>query len=148
MSCVSREVELPLDADEAWEAVTELEGWLVDDADLTLEPGEEGTLRLPDGEERRAVVEEVEPRERLTFWWWGEDEPATHVSLTLVPAVGGTLVRVVESGYASAPYALAGAALAPGWRGYAASPSLPVGRIEIRESKAAAALDRLGRALV
>ncbi len=48
---------LPLEADEAWETVTELEGWLVTDADLTLEPGEEGTLRLPDGEERRAVVE-------------------------------------------------------------------------------------------
>src|SRR5688572_31777587 len=103
MSCVSREVELPLDADEAWEAVTELEAWLVDDADLTLEPGEEGTLRLPDGEERRAVVEEVEPHERLTFWWWASDEPATHVSLTLVPAVSGTLVRVVESGFAGTP---------------------------------------------
>ena len=100
-------MELPLDADEAWEAVTELEAWLVDDADLTLEPGEEGTLRLADGEERRAVVEEVEPRERLTFWWWADDAPATHVELTLVPAVSGTLVRVVESGWTGAPVALA-----------------------------------------
>lgn len=100
-------MELPLDAAEAWEAVTELEEWLVDDADLTLEPGEEGTLRLPDGEERRAVVEEVEPCERLTFWWWADDAPATHVELTLVPAVSGTLVRVVESGYVSTPMALA-----------------------------------------
>ena len=107
MSCVSREVELPLDADEAWEAVTELEEWLVGDADLTLEPGEEGTLRLADGEERRAVVEEVRPCERLAFWWWGEDEPATHVELTLVPAVSGTVVRVVESGWAAGPVALA-----------------------------------------
>ena len=107
MSCVSREVELPLDADEAWEAVTELEEWLVDDADLTLEPGEEGTLRLPDGEERRAVVEDVEPCERLTFWWWADDAPATHVELTLVPAVSGTIVRVVESGWTATPFALA-----------------------------------------
>src|SRR3712207_4941613 len=105
MSCVSREVELPLDAGEAWEAVTELEDWLVDDADLVLEPGEEGTLRLPDGEERRAVVEEVEPGERLTFWWWVGDAPATHVELTLVPAVSGTVVRVVESGFAGTPMA-------------------------------------------
>ena len=36
MSCVTREVLLPLDADEAWETVTELEEWLVDDADLIL----------------------------------------------------------------------------------------------------------------
>src|SRR3712207_3671706 len=100
MSCVSREVELPLEAEEAWEAVTELEEWLVDDADLLLEPGEEGTLRLPDGEERRAVVEEVAPREKLSFWWWADDAPATLVELTLVPAVGGTVVRVVESGWA------------------------------------------------
>ena len=107
MSCVTREVELPLDAGEAWEAVTELEEWLVDDADLTLAPGEEGTLRLPDGEERRAVVEEVEPGERLTFWWWSEAVPATHVELTLVPAVGGTRVRVVESGHVVGPVASA-----------------------------------------
>ena len=107
MSCVTREVELPLEADEAWEAVTELEEWLVDDADLRLEPGEEGTLRLPDGEERRAVVEEVSPGSRLAFWWWTGDEPATHVELTLVPAVSGTRVVVVESGRVAGPVALA-----------------------------------------
>jgi uncharacterized protein YndB with AHSA1/START domain len=109
MSCVTREVELPLDAAEAWDAVTELEDWLVDDADLALEPGEEGTLRLPGGEERRAVVEEVAPRERLAFWWWAGEAPATRVELTLVPAVGGTLVRVVESGFAPGPMMAVGA---------------------------------------
>jgi uncharacterized protein YndB with AHSA1/START domain len=107
MSCVTREVELPLDTDEAWDAVTELDGWLVDDADLTLEPGEEGVLRLPGGEERRAVVEEVEPHSRLTFWWWAGEQPATLVELTLMPAVGGTVVRVVESGFSSGPMATA-----------------------------------------
>lgn len=145
MSCVSREIRLPLDAGEAWEAVTELDAWLADDADLTLEPGEEGTLRLPDGEERRAVVEEVEPCERLTFWWWTEDAPATHVELTLVPAVSGTVVRVVESGFATAPYALMALPPSAGEPGFGATRSLPVGRIEIRESKVAAALDHLGR---
>ena len=109
MSCVTREVELPLGADEAWEAVTELEEWLVDDSDLALEPGEEGTLRLPGGEERRAVVEEVSPSERLTFWWWSGEAPATRVELTLVPAIGGTVVRVVESGFAPGPMAMASA---------------------------------------
>lgn len=112
MSCVTREVLLPLDADEAWETVTELEEWLVDDADLALAPGEEGTLRLPDGEERRAVVEEVQAGSRLTFWWWTDDAPATHVSLTLVPAVSGTRVVVVESGFTTGPMAFAGGTLA------------------------------------
>ena len=112
MSCVTREVTLPLDADEAWDAVTDLDEWLVEEADLELEPGEEGTLRLPDGSERRAVVEEVEPGERLAFWWWEGTEPATHVSLTLEPAVSGTRVVVVESGYAAGPVCSAAGALA------------------------------------
>ena len=113
MSCVTREVTLPLDAGEAWETVTELSGWLAEDADLALEPGEEGTLRLADGEERRAVVEEVEPGERLAFWWWAGEELATRVELRLEPAVGGTRVVVVESGYSMGPVAISGAGLGP-----------------------------------
>jgi uncharacterized protein YndB with AHSA1/START domain len=103
MSCVTREVTLPVDADEAWETVTDLDEWLVEDADLELEPGSEGTLTLPDGSERHAVIEEISPGERLSFWWWASDEPATHVSLTLSPAVSGTRVVVVESGGAVGP---------------------------------------------
>src|SRR5512135_1134337 len=89
MSCVTREVTLPVEPDEAWDVVTDLGDWLVEDADLVLAPGEEGTMRLTDGEERRAVVEEVSPGERLTFWWWAGDAPATHVDLRLVPAGRG-----------------------------------------------------------
>ena len=111
MSCVTREVVVPLAPDEAWETVTDLEEWLADDADLELEAGEEGTLTLPDGEERQARVEKVEPCERLTFWWWTADAPATHVELTLTPAVGGTRVRVVESGLATGPVMRAAANL-------------------------------------
>lgn len=140
MSCVTREVELPLDAGEAWEAVTELEEWLVDDADLALEPGEEGTLRLPGGEERHTVVEEVTPRERLAFWWSADGAPATRVELTLVPAIGGTVVRVVESGFAAGPMAIHGVRPAAA---FVASPSLAVGRLVITESAVAAALPRL-----
>ena len=111
MSCVTREVVLPVAPEEAWETVTDLEEWLADDADLELEAGEEGTLTLPGGEERRARVEEVEPGERLTFWWWTDDELATHVELTLTPAVGGTRVKVVESGHAVGPVMRAAATL-------------------------------------
>ena len=106
---------LPLEADEAWETVTELEGWLADEADLELDPGQEGTLRLPDGEERRAVVEEVEPGQRLAFWWWAGDEPATLVELRLEPVVDGrgTRVVVVESGYAAGPVMAGGGVAGP-----------------------------------
>ena len=130
---MTREVTLPLEAPEAWDTVTELEGWLVDDADLTLEPGEEGTLRLPDGEERRAVVDAVEPEERLAFWWWAGEEPATHVALTLSPVDGGgTRVVVVESSWSAGPLMTGGAAagpLAAGAVHRTAFGSLPVGRI-------------------
>ena len=103
MSCVTREVTLPVGAEEAWETVTELDEWLVEDADVELEPGAEGTLTLPDGSERSVVVADVEPGSRLEWWWWDGDQPATHVSLTLTPAVSGTRVVVVESGRVAGP---------------------------------------------
>ena len=53
------------------------------------------------------MVEDVEPGERLAFWWWSDGAPATRVELTLVPAVSGTRVVVVESGFATGPLALA-----------------------------------------
>lgn len=120
MSCVTREVTLPVDVDEAWETVTELREWLVEDADLELHPGAEGTLVLPDGEQRQAVVEDVEPGERLTFWWWAGEERATHVALTLEPDDDGTRVVVVESGFSVGPVAIGGV---PGAR------TLPAGAI-------------------
>jgi hypothetical protein len=96
-------VTLPVGADKAWETVTELDEWLVEDADVELEPGAEGTLTLPDGSERSVVVADVEPGSRLEWWWWDAGRPATHVSLTLTPAVSGTRVVVVESGRVAGP---------------------------------------------
>ena len=72
---VARDITLPVDPDEAWEALTDpelLEQWF--------------------GEEREAVVEEAEPGERLVFWWWEDGEPGSRVELTLAPVAGGTRV--------------------------------------------------------
>ena len=153
MSCdssVTREVTLPLDADEAWETVTELEDWLVDDADLELEPGAEGTLTLPGGEERSARVENVEPGERLTFWWWAAEQPPTFVELVLTPAVSGTRVVVVESG--AVVGAVAAHPYTPGRPsgpllvgGHAAGAPLPLGIARSHVFAAPVAIDRLGR---
>ena len=99
MSCI-KEVVLPVEADEAWSAVTEpdaLEAWLADEVELDLREGGEATFVLDTGEERRAIVEEVEPGERWTFWWWTDDAPGSRVTVELAPAVGGTKVRVTES---------------------------------------------------
>src|SRR5918992_2763548 len=99
---VSRDIVLPVDRDAAWEVLCDPEAWLAEHADLELVPGAEGTL-----DERRAIVEEVAPGERLAFWWGDADALLTRVELTLDDAIGGTRVTVVESGPATGPVALA-----------------------------------------
>jgi Activator of Hsp90 ATPase homolog 1-like protein len=110
MSCVKREIVLELDADEAWDAVLDMEAWLADEADVDLEPGGEGHFRLDDGSERRALVEEVDAGRTVSWWWWNDDDPhdlGTHVQVRLEDAIAGTRVIVVESGFAVGPVAMA-----------------------------------------
>src|SRR5688572_14443486 len=67
---VTREVVLDAPVEEVWSALTEperLEEWFANDVELELEPGGEGTFRWDDGEERHAVVEEVDPERRFAF---------------------------------------------------------------------------------
>jgi uncharacterized protein YndB with AHSA1/START domain len=101
---IERELELPAESEEVWDALTDperLAGWLADEVRLDLRPGGEASFR--DGDvRRRGWVEEVTPpaggEGRLAFWWGGEDEPATRVELTLEPLDGGgTRLRVVET---------------------------------------------------
>jgi len=133
---VVREITLPVDRDTAWDAISELDRWLVQDGALELEAGAEGELTLPGGEVRWATVEEVQPGELLSFWWHGDGALATLVELTLADADAGagTRVVVVEHGYAGAP--ICGSPWAGGARGGpralsaaagTASPSLPLG---------------------
>ncbi|HEY1537753.1 MAG TPA: SRPBCC domain-containing protein [Solirubrobacteraceae bacterium] len=133
---VSREIILPVDRDTAWEAVTDLDRWLTADGGCTLElePGADGELTLPSGETRWATVESVEEGELLAFWWHAPDALATLVEVTLIDAVAGTRVVVVERGYASQP--VCGSPWAGGaWSGpraqssaaATASPSYPMG---------------------
>jgi hypothetical protein len=99
---VTRDIVLPVGREEAWEVVCDPEAWLAERADLDLVPGAEGTL-----DDRRAIVEDVAPGERLTFWWGDEGMLFTRVELTLADAPAGTRVTVVESGPATGPVALA-----------------------------------------
>jgi hypothetical protein len=131
---VTREITLPTDPDTAWEAVVDLERWLTDAGSLELEPGAEGELTLRDGETRWATVADVRPGELLSFWWHAPDALATLVEVTLVDAVAGTRVVVVERGYASQPICgspwAGGARNGPRARSSAAataSPSYPIG---------------------
>ena len=88
---VARDITLPVDPDEAWDALTDpelLEQWFGDG-------------------DREAVIEEAEPGERLVFWWWEDDGPGSRVEVVLTPVVGGTRVAVTET--VTGPYALAAA---------------------------------------
>jgi uncharacterized protein YndB with AHSA1/START domain len=106
---VTREITLPVDRETAWEAVCDLDRWLVAGGSIELEPGAEGELTLPDGEVRWAIVEDVREGELLSFWWHADGGLATLVELTLddvdADADAGRATRVVvaERGYAGAP---------------------------------------------
>jgi uncharacterized protein YndB with AHSA1/START domain len=107
---VTREVVLPVPREEIWAALTSperLADWFAPDVELELEPGGEGVFRWPDGETRRAVVEEVDPERRFAFRWsedGGGEE--TLVELELDDAPEGTRVTVTES--TTGPSACAG----------------------------------------
>ena len=101
---VTREIVLEAPIDEVWDALTDpgrLEEWFANDVELNLEPGGDGVFRWDDGEERRAVVEEVDAGRRLALGW-GDDG---RVQIDLAEVDGGTRVVVTEtagSGWATA----------------------------------------------
>ena len=93
---IERDIVIPASPAEVWEALTEperLEEWFATEVELDAREGGEGVFRWGDGDERRAVVRELEEHERLVLDW---DEGGS-VAIELRPAEAGTLVRVVES---------------------------------------------------
>jgi uncharacterized protein YndB with AHSA1/START domain len=67
MSCVTREIVLPVPRERAWELVTEedeLREWLADDVEFEAEEG--APMRA---DERDGVVELVDDEERIVFRW-------------------------------------------------------------------------------
>jgi uncharacterized protein YndB with AHSA1/START domain len=126
MATVEREITIPATPAEVWPAVThsdEVSVWFGADVALDARPGGRGVFRWPDGTERHAVVEEVEPERRLSFRWLPfqhtaerdvEAIPSTRVEITLDEVAEGTRVRVVER-TAFAVRATAGVAPASRW---------------------------------
>src|ERR1700759_5859435 len=99
---VVREIVVPEEADEVWESLTDperLEEWFATEVELDARPGGEGVFRWGDGDERRAVVRELEEAERFVLDW----DDGGSVAIELQPVVDGTLVRVVESAPEFAP---------------------------------------------
>lgn len=102
---VRREIVLPVGRDEVWAALTDpdrLAEWFANEVELDPRPGGTGVFRWSNGEERHAVVEAVEPEERLEL---ALDDDAS-VAFTLEDDSDGTRLTVVES--APGPRACAG----------------------------------------
>jgi uncharacterized protein YndB with AHSA1/START domain len=103
---VTREVVLPAEPEQVWEALTDPERlgeWFANDVELDARPGGEGVFRWDDGDVRVAHVEEVVPGERLGFRWSDGDGAESTVTIELEDVDGGTRLRVVET-----PSAVAG----------------------------------------
>jgi uncharacterized protein YndB with AHSA1/START domain len=93
---IERDIVFPASPAEVWEALTDsdrLEEWFASEVSLDPRPGGEGVFRWGDGDERRAVVRELEPEERLVLDW--EDDG--QVVLELEEVDGGTRLHVVET---------------------------------------------------
>jgi uncharacterized protein YndB with AHSA1/START domain len=93
---IEREIVFPATPAEVWEAITEaerLEEWFATEVELDPQQGGEGIFRWGDGDERRAVVREVEPEERLVLDWDDDGE----VILELEEVEGGTRLHVTET---------------------------------------------------
>ncbi len=97
---VTRELVLPAPPEEVWEELTDperLEEWFANEVELEVEEGGEGHFRWENGEERHAVVEEVEEGRRLGYRWTDEDGNETHVDFTIEEVDDGTRVVVTET---------------------------------------------------
>jgi uncharacterized protein YndB with AHSA1/START domain len=108
---IERTVEIPRPPSAVWAALTTSDGlsaWFGDKATIDLRPGGAGELGWPDGATRAFRVERVEEPSAFGFTWplYGleDDDPRrTYVEFTLAPDGDGTVLTVVETGFAQMP---------------------------------------------
>ena len=109
---IEREILIEASRERVWSVLTEAEhvaSWFGDSAELDLRPGGKAAFGWRDhgGGVHRAVIERVEPPSFLSYRWARkpDTEPvegeSTLVEFTLTVDSLGTLLRVVETGFAS-----------------------------------------------
>jgi uncharacterized protein YndB with AHSA1/START domain len=107
---IEREIIIDASRERVWAVLTEAEhvaAWFGDSADIDLRPGGKAAFGWSGQGEHLAVIERVEPPAVLSYRWAREAgvEPAdgnsTLAEFTLTEISVGTLLRVVESGFAS-----------------------------------------------
>ncbi|OJU85015.1 MAG: hypothetical protein BGO11_04540 [Solirubrobacterales bacterium 70-9] len=110
---IEREVTIDAPVETVWAIVTEPQNitrWFANEAEVDLRPGGELVFRFDSGIDGKGVVEKVEPPHLFAFRWIspepGRDMVAaqghyTTVEFSLSAAGEGTVLRVVESGFAA-----------------------------------------------
>jgi uncharacterized protein YndB with AHSA1/START domain len=107
---IEREVMIEASVPRVWAVLTDpqhIAGWFGDSATMDLRPGGEAAFGWTEHGTHLAVVGRVEPPTLLSYRWARDTdvEPAeggaTLVEFTLTEVFAGTLLRVVETGFAS-----------------------------------------------
>ena len=108
---IERTVLLARPPHEVWPALTTDEGlsaWFGERATIDLRPGGAGSMTFAGGMTVELRVERVEEPNVFAYTWrlpdLPDDDPRrTYVEFTLEPERAGTLLRVVETGFAQLP---------------------------------------------
>jgi uncharacterized protein YndB with AHSA1/START domain len=107
---IEREIVIEASQERVWEVLTQAEHvarWFGDSAEVDLRPGGKASFGWSAYGVHRAVVERVDPPTFLSYRWarQADAEPApgesTLVEFTLTEDSLGTVLRVVETGFAS-----------------------------------------------
>jgi uncharacterized protein YndB with AHSA1/START domain len=108
---IERTITLTSAPREVWQALTTADGlsaWFGEEASIDLRPGGAATLTFAGGLTVDLRIERVEEPAVFAYTWPLPDLPAddprrTYVEFTLEPTGDGTLLRVVETGFAQLP---------------------------------------------
>lgn len=108
---IERSVTLANPPPEVWRALTTAEGlssWFGVRASIDLRPGGAATVTFAGGMTVPMRIERVDIPTAFAYSWTlpnlpGDDPRSTHVEFTLEPDGAGTLLRVVETGFAQLP---------------------------------------------
>jgi uncharacterized protein YndB with AHSA1/START domain len=108
---IERSVSLPRPPHEVWPVLTTAEGlsaWFGNRATIDLRPGGAATMTFAGGLTVEMRIERVEEPTVFSYTWRlpdlpEEDPRRTYVEFTLRPDGDGTLLRVVETGFAQLP---------------------------------------------
>jgi uncharacterized protein YndB with AHSA1/START domain len=110
---IEREIKIEAPVETVWSIVTDPENiarWFAEYAEVDLRPGGDLLLRFESGADGKGTVEKVEPPSLFSFRWISPEPERdmdaaqghyTTVEFRLAAAGEGTLLQVVESGFAA-----------------------------------------------